>query len=131
MEVQEGTVIVEKREVLTEKLAIEALQSYLEEVYKGHPSPMGLFMKLVEEVGEVAEALNKIDGRKNATPTEDLKAELSKELADVIHYTVALASITDIDLASVIIEKDKEAAEKYHHDTNLATFLQRTQYNNK
>ena len=42
-------------------------------------------MKLVEEVGEVAEVLNKRGGRK-ASDSEDLKSQLANELVDVIHY---------------------------------------------
>ena len=43
-------------------------------------------MKLVEEVGEVAEVLNGRSGRKEGV--QDSNEELAKELADVIHYTV-------------------------------------------
>ena len=36
--------------------------------------------------------------------------ELAKELADIIHYTVAIAAINHIDLTKTIFEKDKTAA---------------------
>ena len=54
------------------------------------------FIKLVEEVGEVAEVLNGRSGRKEGV--QDSNEELAKELADVIHYTVAIAAINHIDL---------------------------------
>ena len=49
-------------------------------------------MKLIEEIGEVAEGLNKKAGRKS-TNTEYLQAQLGNELADVIHSSVAIAAL--------------------------------------
>ena len=45
------------------------------------------------------------------------------ELVDMIHYIVAIAAINDIDLTTLMIEKDKKASIKYHHTINLETFL--------
>ena len=45
-------------------ITIEALQVYLSDRYGGWANEQGLFMKLVEETGEVAEVLNKRAGRK-------------------------------------------------------------------
>ena len=67
-------------------------------------------MKLVEEVGEVAEVLNGRSGRKGGV--QNSNEELAKELADVIHHTVAIAAINHIDLTKTIFEKDKTAAIK-------------------
>ena len=72
---------------------------------------------------EVAEVLNKRDGRK-ALGCEDLKSELANELVDVIHYAFAIASLNKIDLNKVILEKDKKASQKYQHEKNLEQFLQ-------
>ena len=60
-------------------------------------------MKLVEEIGEVAQVLNGRSGRKKGV--QDSNEELAKELADVIHYTVAIAAI------------------KYQHERDLEGFL--------
>ena len=79
-------------------------------------------MKLVEEIGEVAEVLNKRAGRK-ATDEDDLQEQLGIELADMIHYIVAIAAINNIDLSKTIIEKDRKASIKYNHTVNLETFL--------
>ena len=81
-----------------------------------------MFMKLVEEIGEVAEVLNKRAGRK-ATDEDDLQEQLGIELADMIHYIVAIAAINNIDLSKTIIEKDRKASIKYNHTVNLETFL--------
>ena len=103
-------------------ITIEALQAYLLDHYGGRATEQGMFMKLVEEIGEVAEVLNKRAGRKSDSG-EDLTAELGTELADMIHYIVAIAAINDIDLTKVMLEKDRAASVKYHHKTNLETFL--------
>ena len=79
-------------------------------------------MKLVEEIWEVAEVLNKRDGRK-ANDNEDLKTQLANELVDVIHYAFAIAALNNIDLNEAIIEKDKKASRKYNHKFNLIDFL--------
>ena len=104
------------------KLTIEDLQAYLFDHYGGRATEQGMFMKLVEEIGEVAEVLNKRAGRK-ATDDADLQTELGTELADMIHYIVAIAAINNIDLTKSIVEKDKKAAVKYNHKTNLEIFL--------
>ena len=86
-------------------------------------------MKLVEENGEVAQVLNGRSGRKEGV--QDSNEELSKELADIIHYTVAIAAINDIDLTKIIFEKDKKAAIKYQHERDLEGFLENFKENKK
>lgn len=103
-------------------ITINAYRDYLADRYGGWTTEQGLFMKLVEEVGEVAEVLNKRSGAK-AGAGEDLAKELGTELADVIHYAVAIAAINGLDLNGIMLEKDKRASEKYHHDICLEKFL--------
>lgn len=105
------------------ELTVEALQAYLFENYGGRANEQGLFMKLVEEIGEVAEILNMRAGRKS-TDGVDLQQELGSELADMLHYIVAIAAINRIDLSETILHKDKAAAVKYGHARDLQTFLQ-------
>lgn len=104
------------------KVSIADYEAYLYDHYKNYGIDSSLFMKLVEEVGEVAEVLNKRDGRK-ASDREDLQAQLANELVDVIHYAVAIAALNHIDLNDVMLEKDKKASIKYHHERNLEQFL--------
>jgi NTP pyrophosphatase (non-canonical NTP hydrolase) len=104
------------------EIAISQLEAYLHDRYNGWTTEQSLFMKLVEEMGEIAEVLNKRSGAK-AADTEDLQDELGKELADLIHYAVAIAAITNIDLTNTMLDKDRVASIKYHHDTNLETFI--------
>lgn len=104
------------------QITMEALEAYLYKQYGGWGNEQGLFMKLVEEIGEVAEVLNRRTGRK-AAGGSDLQEELGKELADVIHYTVAIAAINGLDLNAIMLDKDRQASIKYHHEVNLDTFL--------
>lgn len=101
------------------QLTFHELQDYLLLKYKEGRTSSTLFMKLVEEIGEVAEVLNQLEGRKPNTGDTSLE----KELVDVIHYAVAIASINHIDLTTAIIEKDKQAAIKYDQSPNLEEFL--------
>lgn len=106
-------------------ITIDALERYLVHRYGGWGIDESMFMKLVEEMGEVAEVLNKKSGRK-ASEQEDLKEELGIELADMLHYILAIAALNDLDMERIILEKDKKASQKYHHDINLEQFLQNT-----
>ena len=101
----------------------EALEAYLAHRYGGWGKEESMFMKLVEEIGEVAEALNKKAGRK-ANNEENINEQLGIELADMLHYIVAIAALNNLYLEKIILEKDKKASVKYHHDINLEQFLQ-------
>lgn len=103
-------------------ITMEALQAYLFDHYGGRANEQSLFMKLVEEIGEVAEVLNKRAGRK-ASDEGDLQEELGTELADMLHYIVAIAAINKIDLTDIVLRKDRAASVKYHHKINLETYL--------
>ena len=85
------------------KITIEELQEYLFDHYKNGGIDQSLFMKLVEEIGEVAEVLNKKAGRKSVGQ-EDLQTQLGNELADVVHYTIAIAALNGIDMNDIIRE---------------------------
>ena len=104
------------------EISVRNYEDYLYDHYKDHGIDSSLFMKLVEEVGEVAEVLNKRDGRK-ASGGMDLHAQLANELVDVIHYAVAIAALNQIDLNDVILQKDKKASIKYNHAQNLEQFM--------
>ncbi|MEG0286247.1 MAG: MazG nucleotide pyrophosphohydrolase domain-containing protein [Vagococcus sp.] len=102
-----------------DNLTVKQLQHYLEQKYKETGVTESLFMKLVEEIGEVAEVLNQIQGRKKKTSDNSL----ADELADVIHYTFAIAALNHIDLETAIFEKDKKGSLKYKQSPNLSEYL--------
>ena len=103
-------------------VTIKELEAYLLDHYGSGGIDQSLFMKLVEEIGETAEVLNKKAGRK-AHGSEDLQRQLGNELADVIHYAVAIAALNGLDMNEIILEKDKAASVKYGHRTNLEQFI--------
>ena len=104
-------------------ITIEALESYLGHRYCGWGNDQSMFMKLVEEIGEVAEVLNKKYGRK-ANNEENVTEHLGIELADMIHYILAIAALNGIDMERIILAKDRSASIKYDHHINLEQFLQ-------
>ena len=104
------------------KITIEELEEYLLDHYSNGGIDQSLFMKLVEEIGEVAEVLNKKAGRKSSGD-EDLQMQLGNELADVIHYAIAIAALNGLNMNDIIISKDKKASIKYNHRTNLEEFV--------
>lgn len=104
------------------KIEVDTLVEYLHGRYADWANEQGLFMKLVEEVGEVAEILNMRAGCKTAADT-DLTHELGVELADIIHYVVAIAAINGIDLSQIMLDKDRVASVKYNHKINLENFI--------
>ena len=104
------------------KITIEELEEYLLDHYSNGGIDQSLFMKLVEEIGEVAEVLNKKAGRKSSG-NEDLQMQLGNELADVIHYAIAFAALNGLNMNDIIISKDKKASIKYNHRTNLEEFI--------
>ena len=104
------------------EVTISTLENYLRTLYSGRVDAQSLFMKLVEEIGETAEVLNRIAGRK-ASNDSDLQAALGQELCDVIHYAVAIAAINELDLNEILLEKDRAAAQKYHREETLTRFL--------
>lgn len=58
-------------------ITIDALQAYLSDRYSGWATEQSMFMKLVEEIGEVAEVLNK---RAGMVCTADLPKQMHPEL---------------------------------------------------
>lgn len=105
------------------ELTVSVLEEYLRDHYGTTVPEQSLFMKLVEEIGEVAELLNKRAGRKMMDGEDDSAARLAEELADVIHYAVALAAVNQLDLTKSILEKDKRASVKYGWEINLLEFI--------
>lgn len=84
-------------------LTISAFQSLIREKYyrtdsaRGTP---GTFMWLIEEVGELATALqNNSPGRK---PTPEERANLDEEFADVFAWLMTLANINGVDVESAL-----------------------------
>jgi NTP pyrophosphatase (non-canonical NTP hydrolase) len=97
---------------------ISALQAYIK-AKDFHPELADkYFLKLAEEVGELARAM-----RKNLRPTEpepsQIKETIEEELWDVIYYALAIANLYGIDMEDVIVKKEAINNEKYGSEGKL------------
>lgn len=70
--------------------------------------PLANLARLVEEVGEVARAVNQAHGAKRVKP-EEAAAEIGAELADALFALVCIANSTGVDLQQAF----DAALEKY------------------
>jgi NTP pyrophosphatase (non-canonical NTP hydrolase) len=80
-------------------LELKELQNKIKELYFQKDSERGLyatFTWLVEEVGELAEAL--LSGQKES---------IEEELADVIAWTISVANLEGIDIEEALKKKYK------------------------
>lgn len=98
-------------------LTIRKLQECIKN--KDHKNNMNdkYMLKLMEEVGELAEAV-----RKNNRMQDDqnIKGTIEEELQDVLYYIVCLANVNDIDLQNCIYLKEKINCEKYNRKNMFA-----------
>lgn len=92
------------------KITIKYLQEYIKSKDFQPDLKKDYFLKLSEEVGELSRAV-----RKNLRPTKEssVKETIEEELWDVIYYTLALANCYDIDLETIIPEKETINNKKY------------------
>jgi NTP pyrophosphatase (non-canonical NTP hydrolase) len=78
-------------------LTLSALQQHIRDRYEKVDRARGTpktFLWFIEEIGELATALNGTD-----------RANLEEEFADVIAWLCTLANINDVDLAAVVAKK--------------------------
>lgn len=70
------------------------------------PKRQKLFLKLIEEVGELSEMIKK-DQRLDPEDerTKAIKGTLEEEFADVLYYLAALANVYEIDLEEAFLRK--------------------------
>jgi len=90
---------------MSEPITIQQLQQHIRARYhdtdaaRGTP---GTFMWLIEEVGELATALQEV-AKPDATPAE--RRNLDEEFADVLAWLCTLANINRVDLEAAVREK--------------------------
>ncbi len=97
--------------MLNPAMTLRALQDYIQGKDFNPRARHGYFQKLIEEVGELAEAL-----RKDLRMTDDggIKGTIEEELSDVLYYVVALANVYQIDLEQCFALKEALNVRKYH-----------------
>lgn len=77
----------------------------------------GYFLKLIEEVGELAEAIRK--GVKRPEDSLEITGTIDEELFDVMYYVLALANVYGIDMEQATALKEEvnsKRAEYRIHD---------------
>ncbi len=100
---------------MIKEISIKKLQDYIKSKdYHPHLKE-GYFLKLIEEVGELAEAIRKDARMEN----DNIKGTIEEELYDVLYYVLAIANIYDIDMEESIILKEKINKEKYQYHTDI------------
>ena len=92
-------------------LTIRKLQECIKNIDHTSNSNDKYMLKLMEEVGELAEAIRKDKRMENG---KSIKGTIEEELQDVLYYIVCLANINDIDLKECIYLKEKLNCEKYN-----------------
>ncbi len=83
---------------------------------KGYWKAPNIMLRLMEEVGELARAINHKFGEKKKKPGEAEK-EISSELADVLYDVICIANCLGIDLEKAFrnIIKKYEKRDKHRH----------------
>lgn len=100
------------------RTSIKYLQDYIK-TKDYHPElRKDYFLKLSEEVGELAKAM-----RKKLVRAENASVigTIDEEVWDVIYYAIAIANCYGIDLETVIKEKEDFNRAKYTHNTPFET----------
>ena len=97
-------------ELLTDDFTIRELQEYIRAKDLTPGMEQGYFLKLVEEVGELAEVIRK-DKRIGAD--HDIKGTIDEELYDVLYYVLALANLYGIDMQKSCLFKEEVNRKKW------------------
>lgn len=92
-------------------LTIKKLQESIKNIDHKNNSNDKYMLKLMEEVGELAEVIRKNKRMEKGT---SIKGTIEEELQDVLYYIVCLANINNIDLQECIYLKEKINCEKYN-----------------
>lgn len=93
------------------KTSIQYLQTYIKQKDYKPELKKDYFLKLSEEVGELAKAM-----RKDVLYSESnsIKGTIDEEIWDVIYYALAIANCYDIDVENVIKVKEEINNKKYN-----------------
>ena len=98
-------------------LTIRKLQECIKNIDHKNNMNDKYMLKLMEEVGELAEAVRK---NKRLQDDQNIKGTIEEELQDVLYYIVCLANVNDIDLQNCIYLKEKINCEKYNRKNMFA-----------
>ena len=101
-------------------LTIRKIQKYLKEKYnRTKPEDMRnaqrYFLKLIEEIGELAEVIRKEQRMKG----DNIKGTIEEELSDVLYYVLLIANTYDIDLEDCFRMKEELNRIRYGHTLKI------------
>lgn len=101
-------------------LTIKKMQKYLKEKYKIiKPEEMNntqrYFLKLIEEVGELAEVIRKDKRMEDG----NIKGTIEEELSDVLYYVLMIGNTYDIDLETSFRLKEDLNSKRYNHKLKI------------
>jgi NTP pyrophosphatase (non-canonical NTP hydrolase) len=93
-------------------ITLQFLQAYIRKQDHQPDKKLDYVLKLMEEVGELAEAVRK-DVR--MAKQETIKGTVEEELYDVLYYVLAVANIFGVDMEQAFILKDEINQKKYSY----------------
>lgn len=93
------------------KTSIQYLQTYIKQKDYKPELKKDYFLKLSEEVGELAKAMRKDILHKDS---DSIKGTIDEEIWDVIYYALAIANCYDIDVENAIKIKEEINNKKYN-----------------
>jgi NTP pyrophosphatase (non-canonical NTP hydrolase) len=97
---------------MKKSISINQLQNFIKNIDYNPNLKEKYFLKLIEEVGELSEALRK-DTR--LMDKNHIKGTIEEELYDVLYYILAIANIYDINMEECIFLKEELNRVKYNH----------------
>jgi NTP pyrophosphatase (non-canonical NTP hydrolase) len=95
-------------------MQIREFQQLMKTLYLEHDKERGIsktFLWIIEEVGELAEALRKYQ---ETNKNQDVLKNIGMEMADVVAWIASLANILEIDLEDALYKKYPSACPKCH-----------------
>ncbi len=103
-------VLAKEEEDVSDSIRLRELQDYIRGKDHNPRARDAYFLKLVEEIGELADVIRndrRMDGQL------DIKGTIEEELYDVLYYVVALANVYDVDLDQSFRLKEELNVKKY------------------
>ncbi len=100
--------------LMEQNITIRYLQQYIKAKDFKPELKEGYFMKLVEEVGELAEVIRN-NQRYRSDRNKTIKGTIEEELYDVLYYVIALANVFNVDLEECCRLKEEINKERTDH----------------
>ncbi len=92
-------------------MEISQIQTYIKSFDFNDQNKNGYFLKLIEEIGELSEAI-----RKHKKSNDENTDEIGEELSDVLYYICAIANVYDIDLEKAFESKTRFNEVRYNRN---------------